>query len=151
MNFLISVQMHDMFKKLSTNDTRGSQMTENRMEKHVTLVAALNIGFGILGILLAMFVFIGMILGSIYVDDYDVRRILPIVGTAVIAFLLITSIPEIIGGIGLLKRRPWARILILIVACVDLLWIPIGTIIGIYELWVLLQNETLLLFKSSSD
>lgn len=120
------------------------------MEKHVTLVAALNIGFGILGILIAMFVLIGMILGSIYIDDYDARRILPIVGTAVIAFLLITSIPEIIGGIGLLKRRPWARILILIVACMDLLWIPIGTIFGIYELWVLLQNETTELFKPSS-
>ena len=126
-------------------------MTENRMEKHVTLVAVLNIGFGILGILIAMFVVVGMILGSIYIDNYDVRRTLPIVGTAVCAFLLITSIPEIIGGIGLLKRRPWARILILIVACMDLLWIPIGTIIGIYELWVLLQNETLQLFKPVSD
>ena len=125
-------------------------MTENRMEKHVTLVAALNIGFGILGILIAMFVLIGMILVSIYVDDYDVRRILPIVGTAVCVFLIITSIPEIIGGIGLLKRRPWARILILIVACMDLLWIPLGTIFGIYEFWVLLQNETTDLFKPAS-
>jgi len=125
-------------------------MKENRMEKHVTLVAALNIGFGILGILIAMFVLIGMILVSIYVDDYDVRRILPIVGTAVFAFLVITSIPEIIGGIGLLKRRPWARVLILIVACMDLLWIPLGTIFGIYELWVLLQNETTELFKPAS-
>jgi hypothetical protein len=121
-------------------------MKENRMEKHVTLVAALNIGFGILGILIATFVLIGIFLVSISVNDYDVRRILPIVGTVVVAFLLITSIPEIIGGIGLLKRRPWARILILIVACMDLLWIPLGTIFGIYELWVLLQNETTELF-----
>jgi len=126
-------------------------MTENRMEKHVPLVAALNIGFGILGILIALFVLIGMILGSLYIDDYDARRILPIVGTAVIAFLLFTSIPEIVGGIGLLKRRPWARILILIVACMDLLWIPLGTILGIYELWVLLQNETIQIFNPSTE
>jgi len=125
-------------------------MTENRMEKHVTLVAALNIGFGILGLLIAMFVLIGMVLGNMFIDDYDVRKILPIIGTVAVLFLLLTSIPEIIGGIGLLKRRPWARILILIVACMDLLWIPIGTIIGIYELWVLLQDETTQLFKSSS-
>jgi hypothetical protein len=125
-------------------------MTENRMEKHVTLVAALNIGFGILGVLIAMFILIGMILGNMLIDDYEVRKILPIIGTAAVLFLLLTSIPEIIGGFGLLKRRPWARILILIVACLDLLWIPIGTIIGIYELWVLLQDETTQLFKSSS-
>jgi len=125
-------------------------MTENRMEKHVTLVAVLNIGFGILGILIAIFIFIGMILGNMLIDDYDVRKILPIIGTVAVLFLLLTSIPEIIGGIGLLKRRPWARILILVVACMDLLWIPIGTIIGIYELWVLLQDETSQLFKPSS-
>ena len=120
------------------------------MEKHVTLVAVLNIGFGILGVMIAIFVLIGMIVANIYVEDYDARKIIPIAGTAVFLFLLITSIPEIIGGFGLLKRRPWARILILIVACLDLLWIPIGTIIGIYELWVLLQDKTVQLFKPAS-
>jgi len=120
------------------------------MEKHVTLVAVLNIGFGILGVMIAIFVLIGMIVANIYVEDYDARKIIPIVGTAVFLFLLITSIPEIIGGFGLLKRRPWARILILIVACLDLLWIPIGTIIGIYELWVLLQDKTVQLFNPAS-
>ena len=121
------------------------------MEKHVTLVAVLNIGFGILGVILAIFVLIGMIVANIYVEDYDARKIIPIAGTAVFLFLLITSIPEIIGGFGLLKRRPWARILILIVACLDLLWIPIGTIIGIYELWVLLQDKTVQLFNPASS
>jgi hypothetical protein len=120
------------------------------MEKHVTLVAALNIGFGILGIILAIFVFIGIMLVNTYVEDYDARKILPVVGAVAILFLLITSIPEIIGGFGLLKRRPWARILILIVACLDLLWIPFGTIIGIYELWVLLQDKTVQLFNPAS-
>ncbi len=120
------------------------------MEKHVTLVAVLNIGFGILGVLIAIFVLIGLIVANIYVEDYDARKILHFAGTAVFFFLLITSIPEIIGGFGLLKRRPWARILILIVACLDLLWIPIGTIIGIYELWVLLQEGTAQLFKPAS-
>ena len=119
------------------------------MDKHVTLIAVLNIGFGILGVLIAMFVLIGMVLGNMLINDYDVRKILPIIGTVAVFFLLLTSIPEIIGGIGLLKRRPWARILILIVACMDLLWIPIGTIIGTYELWVLLQDETSQLFKPS--
>lgn len=125
-------------------------MTENRMEKHVSLVAALNIGFGILGIILAIFVLIGIFLVNTYAEDYDARKILPILGTAVFFFLILTSIPEIIGGFGLLKRRPWARILILVVACLDLLWIPFGTIIGIYELWVLLQDKTIQLFNPAS-
>ncbi len=121
------------------------------MEKHVTLVAVLNIGFGILGIILAIFVLIGIFLVNTYAEDYDARRILPIVGAVLFFFLIITSIPEIIGGFGLLKRRPWARILILVVACLDLLWIPFGTIIGIYELWVLLQDKTIQLFNPASN
>ena len=125
-------------------------MTEKRMEKHVTLVAVINIGFGIFGVIIAIFVLIAMIVGSFYVEDYEFRKIIPIVGTTVFLFILLTSIAEIVGGFGLLKRRPWARILILIVACLDLLWIPIGTIIGIYELWVLLQDETARLFKPAS-
>jgi len=125
-------------------------MTEKRMEKHVTLVAVINIGFGILGVIIAIFVLIAMIVGTIYVEDSEFRKIIPIVGTTVFLFIFLTSIAEIAGGFGLLKRRPWARILILIVACLDLLWIPIGTIIGIYELWVLLQDETARLFKPAS-
>lgn len=119
------------------------------MEKHVTLVAAINIGFGILGVIFALFIFFGVMLGNAFIEDYQVRKILPLIGTVVALFFLVTSIPEIIGGFGLLKRRPWARILILIVACLDLIWIPIGTLIGIYELWVLLQDETTQLFKPS--
>jgi len=129
---------------------KGYEMTENRMEKHVTLVAAINIGFGILGLMIAIFVLIGTIVANIYVEEYEARKIIPIAGMAIFFFIILTSIPEIIGGFGLLKRRPWARILILIVACLDLLWIPIGTIIGIYELWVLLQDETAQLFKPAS-
>ena len=117
------------------------------MEKHVTLVAAINIGFGVLGALLGIFIFVVVVGGGILSGDPDAIRITTIVGTAVGSFLILLSIPEIIGGFGLLKYKPWARILIIIVACTDLLFIPIGTVIGIYELWVLLQDETAKLFE----
>ena len=117
------------------------------MEKHVTLVAALNIGFGFLGIFIAVIVFTAVVGGGLLSGDPEAITITSIVGTSVAGFFLITSLPEIIGGFGLLRRRPWARIVILIVACLDLIWIPIGTAIGIYELWVLLNDEVTKLFK----
>jgi len=122
-----------------------------QMEKHVTLVAAINIGFGFLGIFMALFIFMAVVGGGILSGDPDAIRITSIVGTALGIFFLLTSIPEIIGGFGLLKRRPWARILVMIIACVDLIFIPIGTIIGIYELWVLLQDETAKLFEKTPE
>ena len=112
------------------------------MDKHITMVAVLNIGFGALGILIAIVSFIAIVGGGMISGDREAIEITSIVGTVIAVFFVVTSIPEIVGGIGLLNRKPWARIVILIVAVLDLLCIPIGTIIGIYELWVLLQEET---------
>ena len=39
-------------------------------------------------------------------------------------------------------------VLILIIAVLDLLFIPVGTLIGVYELWVLLQEDTAKLFQA---
>jgi hypothetical protein len=121
------------------------------MDKHVTFVAVLNIALGFLGLFLAAFLFVAIVGAGIISGDSEAMTITSIVGTALGLFLAITSLPEIIGGFGLLKRKAWARILILIVACLDLLWIPIGTIIGIYELWVLLNEETVKLFTGETQ
>ncbi len=116
------------------------------MEKHVTFVAALNIAFGFLGLFLALFLFVMIVGAGVISGEPEAQTIASIVGTGIAFFLVFTSLPEIIGGFGLLKHKAWARILILVVACLDLLWIPIGTMIGIYELWVLLNEETVKLF-----
>jgi len=54
----------------------------------------------------------------------------------------------LVGGIGLLSFQPWARIIVMIIAAVGCLNIPIGTLIGVYSLWVLLQDETIKLFEA---
>jgi hypothetical protein len=78
--------------------------------------------------------------------DPRAMGITAIVGTVVAYFLILVSLPEIIGGIGLLKRCPWARILVLVISFVDLINIPFGTIIGVYSIWVLLKDETVKMF-----
>ena len=49
----------------------------------------------------------------------------------------------LVGGIGLLAYKPWARYLVIVVSALGCLNIPIGTLKGVYSLWVLLQDETL--------
>jgi hypothetical protein len=120
------------------------------MEKHVTAVAALNIGFGALGLLIAIIVFVAVVGGGVISGDPETMGITAIVGTSIAFFFVLVSVPEIIGGIGLLKRWPWARILVLIISFIDLINIPFGTIIGIYSIWVLLKDETAQLFKPAA-
>jgi hypothetical protein len=121
------------------------------MEKHVTVVAALKIGFGVLGILFAAIVFVAVVGGGLYSGDSEVLAITGIIGSGVALFLLCLSVPQIIGGIGLLKWQPWARILVLILSIFDLLNFPFGTIVGIYTIWVLIQDETIQLFEHRSS
>ena len=112
------------------------------MEKHITLAAVLNLGFGILGVLTAMLVFVIMVGSGLLSGDPEAIRILSVVGTLMAFFLTVTSVPQIVGGIALLKRRSWSRILLLIVSVLELLNVPLGTALGIYTIWVLIHDDT---------
>jgi hypothetical protein len=121
------------------------------MEKHVTFVGALRIGLGALGILAAVIVLVAVVGGGLISGDREAIRVTAIVGPVVAFFLFILSVPGIIGGIGLLRRKPWARFLVLVLAVLDLFNIPIGTALGIYTIWVLMRDETVQLFAPGSS
>jgi tRNA A-37 threonylcarbamoyl transferase component Bud32 len=130
--------------------TNAPVPTRNRMEKHVTFVAVINLVFGTLGLFVGIIALVAISGGGLISQDPRAMKITGIVGIAVATFFAVTSVPELIGGIGLLKRRGWARILVLIISILDLLYIPIGTVIGIYTIWVLLKDETARLFADAS-
>ncbi|MDX1501304.1 MAG: hypothetical protein R3325_03000 [Thermoanaerobaculia bacterium] len=119
----------------------------NPMEKHVTVVAALRIGFGVLGLAAAVFVFCLLTAIGVVADDEDATVVLSLVATGVAGLLTLISLPGLIGGIGLLSRKGWARILVLIVSVIDLLNVPIGTAVGAYSIWVLVEENTVRLFR----
>jgi hypothetical protein len=117
------------------------------MEGHITAVGALCIGLSVLAILVGGFIFVLLSGIGFAVHEEEATTILSTIGFIVGAFFTIISIPGIIGGIGLLKRREWARILVLIISALQLINIPIGTAIGAYSIWVLVQTETVRLFN----
>jgi hypothetical protein len=121
------------------------------MRDHVRILAYLHIVLGSLGLvaaLLCLLIFGGLagIVGATNPTDTDAWRVampvIGVIGIAVCGLMLLLSIPGIILGLGLLKLRPWARVLGIVMSALDLLHIPIGTALGIYGLWVLLQPET---------
>ncbi len=120
------------------------------MEKHISLVATLHIGLSILGLLLAAVVFAVLIGSGVVSQDEEAMFVLTIVAVSMLTISLVTSVPAIIGGIGLLKYKSWARIVILIISAIDLLNIPFGTALGVYSLWTLLNDETVKLFEGKA-
>jgi len=79
--------------------------------------------------------------------DPDERRIAEFflsLGSFLPAVIIIFSgIPTMIAGIGLLTRQGWAVIISLIVGCLKLFSVPIGTAIGIYAIWIYAEDQKL--------
>lgn len=121
------------------------------MKTHINLVATLHIVFSVLGLIAALFfyVFFGVV-GDI-ADDMEAEFVLNIIGSSLAVFFAIISVPGIIGGVGLLKRKEWARILVIIISALDLLNFPLGTALGVYSIWALVQPEIITEFKTSDS
>jgi hypothetical protein len=116
------------------------------MQQHVKAVAIIHIIFGAMGMLSAIALFTIIAGAGAISGDTDAMWATGAVATFVGGLLAILSLPSIIAGIGLLRYRPWARIVTIIISCIDLMGVPIGTAVGAYSLWVLFNPEAIALF-----
>jgi hypothetical protein len=125
------------------------------METHVKVLAVIHLAVG--GLMLCGALFLGLgsgvaagIVGaSANPDDAAIAiPILGIAGTALAFFLAMFAIPSLITGYGLLNYKPWSRIVGIILSAISLINIPVGTVIGVYGLWVLLNKDTERLFSA---
>lgn len=123
-------------------------MESRNMKQHVSFVGAIHVGFGILGLLGALTVFIIFNFAQGFVIDEPLaEEILSFLGGTLSLLIMFFASLGIIGGIGLFSYKPWARILVMIVSAINCLNIPIGTAKGVYSIWVLMQKETMELFE----
>ncbi|HLK19760.1 MAG TPA: hypothetical protein VKT81_12430 [Bryobacteraceae bacterium] len=127
------------------------------MAQHVKILGILHIVFGglcILGGLICLAV-MGGIAGIVGASDQsqDAAVAVPIlaaIGAFVAILCFVVGLPGLIGGVGLLQYRSWARITIIVISALDLIHIPFGTALGIYGFWVLLNPQTEAMFRGAS-
>lgn len=91
---------------------------------------------GIALLFLAKFIFGGLIGNMNPPPPSFVGPLISVIGWIVLA----KGALGVIGGIGLLSREPWARVVTLIVGFISLIDIPFGTAVGAYSIWVLLSS-----------
>lgn len=126
------------------------------MRTHIRVLAVLQIVYASLGLAvgLGVLTFFGGLatlvgLSSEFDDLVVAVPILTSIGFFASSVLIILSVPGLIAGIGLMKHRPWARILSIVLCVLGLLEFPIGTAIGIYGLWVLFHRDTSPIFEDA--
>jgi len=118
-------------------------MNHKQIEQHVPVLGMLHLVGGAFSVLMGAFVFLFLTgIGNIAaIEDPMAPRILTLVGLSVGVLLVVLGLPGMAAGYGLLKRRSWARGLAVAVGVLNLVNVPIGTLIGIYTLVVLMQDE----------
>lgn len=112
------------------------------MKKHIELLGILHLVYSGMALFVGAFCFILMSGIGLVAHDAVAMSILGTIGMIICLIISVLAIPGIIAGIGLLKMKSWARIVAIIVGCLDLLHIPFGTALGVYTLWVLLNDES---------
>lgn len=117
------------------------------MDTHIKVLGWLYIVLGVLGLLGAGAVVLILVGSGLISGDRTAISVLVIIAAIVGGFLVLVSLPGIVAGAGLLGYRPWARILTLILGILNLPGFPVGTVLGVYTLYVLLDDETARLFN----
>ena len=138
------------------------QLNEQQLQTHVPIVGWLLIAYSLLHMVGGLIAFALIMTGSWFltelgpvVNDPESVRVFTILTTLntltaiLIGGLVIgLAIPALVAGIGLLARKSWARVLGIIVSVFALLSFPIGTLIGIYTIFVLMQDAATNYFAS---
>ena len=73
----------------------------------------------------------------------------PFFGSVIALFCFFVAGLVLIVGVGLLGRWPWARVCGIVMSGVNLAYVPVGTALGVYGLWVLLNRDTEHLFRTA--
>ncbi len=129
----------------SCGQVQPTSAAQSRLAAHLRL---LGIFWIIMGALIALGALALLTMGSfagMFMRGPDIPVPARLVGPMVlwIAGIIVaaSAAVTIAAGYGLMKVRPWARVLAIVLAFLALLHIPFGTALGIYTLVILLPGE----------
>jgi hypothetical protein len=131
-----------------------NQFDERELHQHVVVVAWLNIAVNALFLLLGLCTFLFFAgIGAIAASNGHptALAVLSIIGTASLVFFAVLTVPWLVAGYGLLHRARWGQILGIVLGFLSLFNFPVGTIVGAYTLFVLLQNSATTYFAAAES
>ena len=127
-----------------------NRLHQQQLEQHVTILGWLHIVGNLFFVLLGLFLYFFLNTIGAVSGDPQAAVILSVVSTFVGGLLTILGLPGIVAGFGLLAHKAWARYLAIVLGVLNLLNAPVGTVIGLYTLWVLMQEEAAAFFATDA-
>ncbi len=117
------------------------------MTDHVRILGWLDLAFAALNLALGALLFLVLALAVPAARELGSQRAEAVVAVwrpisgAAAAYLVLSSVPGVPAGLGLLRSRPWAPPLAHAFAVLQLLNFPGGTVLTGYSFWVLRQPD----------
>jgi hypothetical protein len=119
-------------------------MTPQDHNKVIGIMHLIWGGFNAL-MMLVMAVFFFFVMGPAFRSDPNVppefATFFGLVMGMVILFSLLFSLPPILAGYAMLKRKRWAKVMGIIASCFEALSMPFGTALCVYTLWFLFGQQ----------
>jgi hypothetical protein len=116
------------------------------LQMHITILGWIQVVSGALLLVVGGFVLLLLSGIGFASGDPTAMAILSVVGTSVGFLMLLLALPSLLAGYGLLKGKSWGRFLAIVVGILGIFNFPVGTLIGAYTLWVLLQDDAAAIF-----
>lgn len=111
------------------------------MDRHVQTLGTLNVIYGLVGLLISVGVLIQH--GNLH-NIYEAfnQDVYGLIAVALVLFHIVIAAPCV--GFGLFVKQYYdaAKVGLIVVSALNMLAPPVGTILGIYGLWVLMTPET---------
>ncbi len=109
--------------------------------EHLRAVGVLHVAYGILALIGTMVMML-IVAGIAVPAAFAGSELIPAAITGgfsllMAGFMLFFFLPCLIGGIGMLRHRPWAPTMLMVASVLNLLTLPLGTALAGYTLWVL--------------
>lgn len=121
------------------------------MDSHKRLLSILHIAYGMLHVVI--FIIVNLLLRTIFpfieseLESSNgeglaiIQMVFSFVRSIFFILIIMMPLPSIVGGAALLNGKKWGLTLLLISGCLALFSVPIGSALGIYTLWVYLENQ----------
>jgi hypothetical protein len=131
-----------MVRRLTTGsmEEKMDAVNSKDIETHISVVGWAQIVNSVINILVAAFVVAVLVVIGAIADDPIAYRFLATLGWLTGALLFFLALPGLVVGIGLLGRARWSRVVGMGIAVFELGLFPIGTLLGIYTIFILSQH-----------
>lgn len=118
------------------------------MRDHLKILGWLYAASG--GVVLLLAAVLGTVFGlaGVFAGGEGGGALIGGIGLVVAIFIAALAVPSLVCGWALLNYKPWARTFGIVLSILQLGSFPLGTLLGAYGLWVLLNDQSRLLLEA---